>query len=173
MVRKAIVPPKRSHEFQRLLREAKRYSEQYDRSRLHPAPLRALAILTCMDARIDLTEIFGFRPGDVHVIRNAGGLATEDAIRSLVISQWMLGTQEVIVINHTGCGMMTFTDETMRSTLARETGIETDLEFGAFSDLTVNVQQQVEKIRAHPWLKSLAVHGLIYEVDSGRIHEVR
>ena len=125
-----------------------------------------------MDARLDFAEIFGFRPGDVHVIRNAGGLATDDAIRSLVISQRMLGTHEVIVINHTGCGMMTFTDEGMREALAQETGRTTDLRFGAFTDLETNVREQVDKIRAHPWLKPVAVHGMIYEVESGRIREI-
>lgn len=125
-----------------------------------------------MDARLDLSEIFGFRPGDIHLIRNAGGLATDDAIRSLVISQRMLGTHEVIVINHTGCGMMTFTDDAMRSALARETGRVTDLQFGAFSDLVVNLKEQVEKIRSHPWLKPVPVHGMVYEVETGRIHEI-
>ena len=125
-----------------------------------------------MDARLDLAEIFGFRPGDVHVIRSAGGIATDDAIRSLVISQRMLGTHEVIVINHTGCGMMTFTDEGMREALARETGRTTDLQFGAFADLETNVREQVDRIRAHPWLKPVPVHGMIYEVESGRIREI-
>lgn len=135
-------------------------------------PLTGLAVLTCMDARLDLAEIFGWRAGDVHVIRNAGGLATDDAVRSLVISQRMLGTREVIVINHTGCGMMSFTDEAMRATLAAETGRDSDLRFGAFQDLETNLREQVTRIRSHSWLKPLAVHALIYEVETGRVREV-
>ena len=160
-----------------ILKEVLTANENYaadfgDKKDLALPPARGFAILTCMDARLDPAKYAGLSEGDAHVIRNAGGRASDDAIRSLVISQRMLGTHEVVVINHTGCGMMTFTDAGMRSELARETGQSTDLQFGAFTDLETNVREQVAKIRAHPWVKPVPVHGMVYEVESGRVREV-
>jgi carbonic anhydrase len=125
-----------------------------------------------MDARLTVEDVLGLRTGDAHIIRNAGGLASDDAIRSLVISQELLGTQEVIVIEHTGCGMLTFEDEAVRSQLAERTGEAVDLPLLPFPDLESNLRRQVERIKAHPWIKDVPVHGVIYEVETGRLREV-
>ena len=117
-------------------------------------------------------EKAGLRAGDVHMIRNAGGLATDDAIRSLVVSERKLGVREVVVIEHTHCGMMTFDDEAMRKKLSHQTGHATDIHFGTFTDLRANLLAQVDKIKSHVWLKHLPVHGLIYHVEDGRLEEV-
>ena len=125
-----------------------------------------------MDARLTVEDVLGLRSGDAHIIRNAGGLATDDAIRSLVISQQLLGTEEVIVIEHTGCGMLTFQDDDVQRDLAERTGTRVDLTLGSFDELEGNLRAQVQRIRAHPWTKDVPVHGLIYEVKSGRLREV-
>ena len=125
-----------------------------------------------MDSRLTVEDVLGLSSGDAHIIRNAGGLATDDAIRSLVISQNLLGTEHVIVLEHTGCGMLTFRDEDVRSDLAARTGTDVELPLLPFPDLERNLREQVERIRAHPWLRSASVRGMIYEVETGRIREV-
>jgi carbonic anhydrase len=161
-----------STEYQRALAENERYATQFDRSGLPLAPGRKLAVLACMDARLTVEDVLGLRTGDAHIIRNAGGLASDDAIRSLVISQNLLGTEEVIVIEHTGCGMLTFKDDEVRADLAVTTGADVDLPLRAFDDLDANVRAQVERIREHPWIKDVPVHGLVYEVETGRLRPV-
>jgi carbonic anhydrase len=125
-----------------------------------------------MDARLDVEEALGLRAGDAHIIRNAGGLATEDAIRSLIISQQLLGTDEIVVIGHTRCGLEGADETGLRARLAKETGRSLDLGFGSFADLGENVRRQVDVLREHPWLKRVPVHGLVFEVESGRLYEV-
>jgi carbonic anhydrase len=125
-----------------------------------------------MDARLTVEEVLGLRTGDAHIIRNAGGLATDDAIRSLVISQTLLGTEEVLVIEHTDCGMLTFKDEAVRLDLAARTGKEVDLPLRPFSNLEENLRSQLKTIRSHPWVKDVPIHGLVYEVETGRLREV-
>jgi carbonic anhydrase len=161
-----------SPEYARALAENERYAAQFDRSSLPLPPGRKLAVLACMDARLTVEDVLGLRTGDAHIIRNAGGLASDDALRSLVISQQLLGTEEIIVVEHTGCGMLTFRDEEVRRDLAAKTGRDVDLAFHAFSELEANLRSQVERIRAHPWIKDVPVHGLIYEVETGRLREV-
>ncbi len=161
-----------SSEYERAIAENERYVAQFDRSALPLPPGRKLAVLACMDARLTVEDVLGLRTGDAHIIRNAGGLATDDAIRSLVISQRLLGTEEVLVIEHTGCGMLTFEDEAVRADIAAQTGHEVDLTLRAFDDLDENLRAQVERIREHPWIKDVPVHGLIYEVESGRLRKV-
>jgi carbonic anhydrase len=131
-----------------------------------------MAIITCMDSRIFPEELLGLRPGDAHVIRNAGGLATDDAVRSLVVSQHVLGTHEVLVIEHTECGMLNFPEEAMRRELIARTGTSMHLPFLGFSDLDANLKAQVDRLRSHPWVKKVPVHGLIYDVRTGRLREV-
>ena len=162
----------RGTEYARALAENHRYAVQFDRSGLPLPPGRKLAVLACMDARLTVEDVLALRTGDAHIIRNAGGLATDDAIRSLVISQQLLGTEEVIVVEHTGCGMLTFHDEDVHRELVEKTGSDVDLEFHAFPDLETNLRAQLERIRAHPWINDVPVHGLIYEVESGRLREV-
>jgi len=159
-------------EYARALAENERYAGQFDRSSLPLPPGRKLAVLACMDARLTVEDVLGLRTGDAHIIRNAGGLATDDAIRSLVISQELLGTEEVIVIEHTGCGMLTFKDDEVRRSLAKKTGRDVDLTFHAFGELEANLRAQIDRIRDHPWIKDVPVHGLIYEVETGRLREV-
>jgi carbonic anhydrase len=160
-------------EFERALAENGRYADQFDRSALSLPPGRRLAVLACMDARLTVEDVLGLRTGDAHIIRNAGGLATDDAIRSLVISQHLLGTEEVIVVEHTGCGMLTFEDEPVRQKIAADQGgVAVDLPLLPFPDLESNLREQVRRIKAHPWVKEVPVHGLVYEVETGRLRPV-
>ena len=159
-------------EFDRLLGENDRYAESFDRSALTAAPLRGLAILACMDARLDVEAVLGLRPGEAHIIRNAGGLATEDAIRSLIVSQQLLGTDRIVVIGHTGCGLLNADEDALRERLTAATGEALDMRFGSFDDLDATIRASVERLRAHPWLKRVPVHGLAFDVATGRLHEV-
>jgi carbonic anhydrase len=159
-------------EFARLLAENERYTESFDRSALTPAPLSGLAIVACMDARLDVEEALGLRTGDAHIIRNAGGLATDDVIRSLIVSQQLLGTDEIVVIGHTGCGLRDADESALRSRLAEATGQALEIAFGAFVDLEATVRWSVDRLRQHPWIKRVPVHGLIFDVATGRLHEV-
>jgi carbonic anhydrase len=159
-------------EFERILSENRRYVEAFDRSALTAAPLSGLAIIACMDARLDVEEALGLRTGDAHIIRNAGGLATDDAIRSIIVSQERLGTDEVLVIGHTSCGLEGADEDAMRDSLTGRTGRRLDLAFGSFSDVEASVRAQVERVRSHPWVRDVPVHGLIFEVETGRLIEV-
>jgi len=161
-----------SAEYERILAENLRYTESFDRSALTAAPLSGLAIVACMDARLDVEEALGLRTGDAHIIRNAGGLATGDAIRSLIVSQQVLGTDEIVVIGHTGCGLLGADEDALRSRLPVERVEASDIAFGSFDDLDASVRRQVEILRAHPWLKRVPVHGLVFEVETGRLYEV-
>jgi carbonic anhydrase len=162
----------RAPETERALAENARYAATFDRPNLELPPARKLAVLACMDARLTVEDVLGLRSGEAHIIRNAGGLATDDAIRSLVISQQLLGTEEVIVIEHTGCGMLTFEDGPVADSITEATGTRVDLPFHAFPDLESNLSAQVAKIRAHPWIKDVPVTGVIYEVETGRLRQV-
>jgi carbonic anhydrase len=159
-------------EYERILDENRRYVEAFDRSALTAAPLSGLAIIACMDARLDVEETLGLRTGDAHIIRNAGGLATDDAIRSVIVSQERLGTDEVLVIGHTNCGLERADEQEMRDHLTERTGRRLDLEFGSFPDLEASVRAQVERLRAHPWVRPVPIHGLIFDVETGRLIEV-
>jgi carbonic anhydrase len=161
-----------SREYERILAENARYTDAFDRSALTAAPLSGIAILACMDARLDVEEALGLRTGDAHIIRNAGGRATEDAIRSLIVSQELLGTDEVLVIAHTRCGLLGADEEGLRDRLAARTGRRLTMEFGAFTDLQEFVREQVAILRDHPWIRRVPVHGLIFDVESGRLSEV-
>ena len=165
----------RDGEYERILAENERYTEVFDRSALTAAPRRRLAIIACMDSRLDVEETLGLRTGDAHVIRNAGGLVTDDVIRSLIVSQQLLGTNEVIVIEHTGCGLFRADEPAIRARIAAELAIpveEVSLALGSFSDLEANVRVQVALLREHRLLRRVPVHGLLFDVSTGRIHEV-
>jgi carbonic anhydrase len=159
-------------EFERLLEQNDRFVEAFDRSVLTAAPLTGLAILTCMDARIDVEDALGLRVGDAHIIRNAGGFASADAIRSLVVSQQVLGTREIVVIAHTQCGLDGADEDALRARIADTTGFETEMAFGSFPDLEDMVREQVEILRDEPVLLDVPVHGLIYDVETGRLRTV-
>ncbi len=152
------------------------FAKSFKYSNLAIPPKRHLAVLACMDARLAVNELLGLQAGDAHIIRNAGGVATEDAVRSLIISHYLLGTQEFMIINHTGCGMLTFKEDELRDRLERETGVSAVAPsiFYAFSDVQENVRRQIVKLRAHPWIPhSIAIRGFVYDVSKGLLTEVR
>jgi carbonic anhydrase len=150
------------------------YARTFDRSKLALPPAKKLAILACMDARIDVHAITGLHEGDTHVIRNAGGIATDDALRSFIISAELLGTREFLVVNHTDCGMLTFRDTDLQNTLTKKYGANAaKLNFHAFGDLEENVRTQVERIKTNPFIpKNIPVTGFIYDVKSGSLNRV-
>jgi carbonic anhydrase len=151
------------------------YTRNFAHGDLRMPPARKLAVVACMDARLTVEEMLDLKTGDAHIIRNAGGIITEDALRSLLISHYLLGTQEFMIINHTDCGMLTFTDEELLRRLRQKTGtaVVTPSHFYAFDDARENVQEQVQKLKAHPWVpKQIAVRGFVYDVHSGRLTEV-
>ncbi len=157
------------------IREANRsFAERFDAGGLDTPPARRLVVLTCMDARLDPARFCGLAIGDAHVIRNAGGRASDDAVRSLIISSRLLGTNEFVVIHHTECGMLTFTDDDLRMKLRDETGADAShLEFLPFADLEQSVRDDVERLRADAFLPPDAiVSGHVYDVRSGQLREV-
>jgi carbonic anhydrase len=159
-----------------LLKANERYAQNFKLGHLPAPPARKVAIVACMDARLTVEPMLGLETGQAHIIRNAGGIVTEDALRSLLISHHLLGTQEFIVINHTDCGMLTFKGEDLVSRLEKQTGaaVAAPVHFHTFSDLESNVRQQIGRIRSHPWVpKQIAVRGFIYDVKTGRLREVQ
>jgi carbonic anhydrase len=157
------------------LRDANRvFARSFTRGDLPMPPARSLAVLTCMDARLDPARFLGLDLGDAHVVRNAGGRASDDAIRSLIISTWLLGTREVVVIHHTDCGMLTFRDQDLRARLERETGADAShLEFLPFPDLDQSVRDDVARVRSEKFLPpAVTVSGHVYDVGTGELREV-
>lgn len=159
-------------EYERILDQNERFVEAFDRSELTAAPLTGIAILTCMDARIDVENALGLRVGDAHIVRNAGALASEDAIRSLVVSQQLLGTREILVIAHTKCGLHGADEAALRQRVEDTTGSSTEMGFGAFADLDAMVREQVEILLDEPSILEVPIHGLVYEVETGRLRPV-
>ena len=158
------------------LKANQQYAQNFKLGNLAMPPARKLAIVACMDARLTVEQFLGLKTGDAHIIRNAGGIATEDTIRSLLISHYLLGTQEFMIINHTDCGMLTFKDEDLRERLERETGtaVVAPNHFHSFVDTTVNVRRQIQRVKAHPWIpKNIPVPGFIYDVCTGKLNEVK
>jgi carbonic anhydrase len=137
-------------------------------------PAKGLAVVACMDARLDVFRILGLQAGDAHVIRNAGGVVTDDAIRSLTISQRLLGTTEIILIHHTDCGMLTFTDDSFRTDVHNDTGIKPHWSPESFTDLEVDVRQSMARIKASPFVPAKdSVRGFVYDVTTGTLNEVK
>ena len=156
-----------------LLENAKSYAASFDRGDLPLPPGKKVAVLACMDARLIPTRVLGLNEGDAHVIRNAGGVVSDDAIRSLAISQNLLGTEEIILIHHTDCGMLTFTDEELAEKLERTTGQRPEWTAHAFADLEGDVRDGIAKIKASPFVpRTDRVRGFVYEVESGNLREV-
>jgi carbonic anhydrase len=157
----------------RLLENAADYAEGFDKADLSLPPGRKVAVLACMDARLNPYGLLGLREGDAHVIRNAGGVVSDDAIRSLAISQNLLGTKEIILIHHTDCGMLTFTDDELAERLERETAERPKWRAQAFSDLEQDLRDGIERIKSSPFIpRTDSVRGFIYEVETGRLREV-
>jgi len=157
-----------------LLKNNEAYAEGFDKGDLPIPPSRKVAVVACMDARLVVSRILGLDEGEAHIIRNAGGVVTDDEIRSLAISQRLLGTEEIILIHHTDCGMLTFTDEEFRQQIADDTGMKPEWASEAFTDLDADVRQSVARIKESPFVpKTDAVRGFVYEVESGRLREVQ
>ncbi len=153
--------------------EANRAYQQDFEGPLPLPPARKVAVVACMDARLDPAKILGIVEGDAHVIRNAGGVVTEDALRSLAISQRLLGTEEIVLLHHTDCGMVTFTDDGFRQQIEAETGIRPSWAAEAFPDAATDVQQGIRRIRANPFVpRTDQVRGFVFDVASGAIDEV-
>jgi len=157
----------------KLVQNSRRYAESFGKGDLPAPPAKKVAVVACMDARLMPSRILGLEEGDAHVIRNAGGVITDAEIRSLSISQHLLGTEEIILIHHTDCGMLTFTDEEFRSRLQRETGIRPQWSAGTFSDLDENVRQSIKRIEVSPFIPRKNVRGFVYDVATGSLREVK
>ncbi|GAA4200254.1 carbonic anhydrase [Streptosporangium oxazolinicum] len=157
-----------------LLANAERYAETFTRGHLPLPPARGVAVLACMDARLNPYGLLGLSEGDAHVIRNAGGVVTADERRSLAISQRLLGTREIILIHHTDCGMLTFTDDDFKRQIQDEVGVKPDWSAEAFTDLDEDVVQSLQRIRTDPFIPYTdSVRGFVYEVETGRLREVK
>src|SRR5438045_1213179 len=156
-----------------LIGNASSYSESFDSGDLPLPPAKRGTIVACMDARLNPYGLLGLHGGDAHVIRNAGGVVTDDEIRSLAISQRLLGTVEIMLIHHTDCGMLTFSDDEFRRQVQQETGVKPEWAAEAFDDLEDDVRQSIARIKASPFIPNKDnVRGFVYEVESGRLREV-
>ena len=156
-----------------LLQNMEEYAARFDKGDLPLPPAKHIAILACMDARLNPYGLLGLSEGDAHVIRNAGGVVTDDEIRSLAISQRLLGTDEIILIHHTDCGMLTFSDEEFRNQVEQETGIKPHWSCETFTDLEQDVRQSIARIKNSPFIpKKESVRGFVYDVETGRLSEV-
>src|SRR5205809_4694570 len=156
-----------------LLENATAYAEGFDKAALPLPPARRIAIVACMDARLNPHGLLGLQEGDAHVIRNAGGVITDDEIRSLAISQRLLGTEEIMLIHHTDCGMLTFHDDDFRRQVQEDTGIKPEWAAETFSDLDEDVRQSIARIKASPFIpRKNQVRGFVYDVHDGRLREV-
>ncbi|MEU6721015.1 carbonic anhydrase [Nonomuraea sp. NPDC046802] len=157
-----------------LVAHAERYAESFQHGALALPPAKRLAVVACMDARLNVYALLGLREGDAHVIRNAGGVITAGERRSLAISQRLLGTREIVLIHHTDCGMLTFTDDGFKQDIYDDVGIKPDWAAEAFTDLEEDVVQSVRRIRADPFIPHKdAIRGFVYDVTTGRLNEVK
>jgi carbonic anhydrase len=150
------------------------YSRTHELRRLTPRPERKLAVLTCMDTRLSIRTL-GLKTGDAHIIRNAGGIVTDDSLRSLLVSHYLLGTEEFMIINHTDCGLMHASEQELRVRIQNRAGTAAiaPAHFYAFQNIDQNVREQLQKLRTHPWIpKEVAVRGFVYDVSSGLLREI-
>jgi carbonic anhydrase len=157
-----------------ILQRNAEFALNYDPTAVSPRPQKHLAVLACMDTRITLAAL-GLKPQDAHFIRNAGGIVTDDALRSLIVSHYFLGTNEIMVINHTDCGLMKASEEDMQKHIEKESGVAANrpLTFHAFSDVEKNVREQLEKLRAHSWIREeMTIRGFVFDVRTGKLKEV-
>ena len=155
-----------------MVSNAERYAEGFSQGSLPMPPGKGVAVVACMDARLNVYGLLGLREGDAHVIRNAGGVITEDAIRSLTISQRLLGTTEIVLIHHTQCGMLTFSDDAVKAQITADTGIRPSFALEAFSDVDDDVRQSIARIKASPFVPNKNVRGFVYDVEKGTLREV-
>ncbi|MDP8930428.1 MAG: carbonic anhydrase [Actinomycetota bacterium] len=156
-----------------LVRNSESFAASFDRGSPPVTPGGKVAVLACMDARIDVYALLGLRLGEAHVIRNAGGVVSEDAVRSLLISQRLLGTREIMLIHHTDCGMLRFKDDEVKAQIESETGVRPPFALEAFAEVEADVRQSIARIQANPFIPyKERVRGFVYEVESGRLREV-
>jgi carbonic anhydrase len=151
------------------------YSRTHELRKLTPRPERKLAVLTCMDTRLSIRAL-GLKTADAHIIRNAGGIVTEDTLRSLIVSHHLLGTEEIMVINHTDCGLMLTNEQDLRARIHNSTGAAavTPAHFYTFQNIEENVRHQLQKLHTHPWIpKTVAVRGFVYDVTNGLLREIK
>lgn len=151
------------------------YSRTHELRRLTPRPDRQLAILTCMDTRLSIRTL-GLKTGDAHIIRNAGGIVTDDSLRSLLVSHYLLDTQEFMIINHTDCGLMHTSEQDLRNRIQTRTGTAAIAPafFFAFQNIDENVRHQLQKLRTHPWIpEKIQIRGFVYDVSNGRLREIK
>ena len=155
------------------LKNNEQYAESFDKGSLPLPPALHMAVVACMDARLDTHKLLGLEEGDAHVIRNAGGVVSDDAIRSLVISQRLLGTREVVLIHHTDCGMLTFRDDDVKDAILADTGLRPSFALEAFGDLEQDVRQSIARIQANPFIPVKdQIRGFVYDCATGRLNEV-
>jgi carbonic anhydrase len=155
-----------------LVTNAGRYAEGFSQGSLPVPPAKRVAVVACMDARLNVYGLLGLKEGDAHVIRNAGGVVTDDVVRSLTISQRLLGTTEIVLIHHTDCGMLTFSDDAVKAQIAADTGIRPPFALEAFPDLDDDVRQSIARVKASPFIPNKSVRGFVYEVEKGTLREV-
>lgn len=156
-----------------LLANAQQYTESFEKGHLPMPPARKIAIVACMDARLHVYGLLGLEEGDAHLISNAGGVITDDEIRSLAISQRLLGTEEIVLIHHTDCGMLTFTDDAFKAAIQADTGIKPEWAAESFSDVDEDVRQSLARVHASPFIPLKDnVRGFVYEVETGVLREV-
>ena len=156
-----------------LLANAERYARTFDKGALPLPPAKAVAVVACMDARLNVYGLLGLAEGDAHVIRNAGGVITDDEIRSLTISQRLLGTREIILIHHSDCGMLTFHDDQVKAAIEADTGLRPPFALEAFPDAEQDVRQSIARIKASPFIPHTHhVRGFVSDITTGRLNEV-
>ena len=156
-----------------LVRNSERHAREFAEPQLHAAPTAQLAIVACMDARLNPYVLLGLETGEAHVIRNAGGVVTDDVIRSLAISQRELGTEEIVLIHHTRCGLLGFPEQEFKDEIENETGVRPPWSTQGFDDVEEDVAQAIARIKASPFIPNKdSVRGFVYEVESGRLREV-
>jgi carbonic anhydrase len=151
-----------------------RYAPDYDPGLVSPRPRLQLAVVTCMDTRLSYRAM-GLQPGDAHLIRNAGGIITEDTVRSLLISKYVLGTREIMIVNHTDCGLMKATEQELHRRIEAQAGMPANepVTFHAFTDVAENVRRQMQRLLAHNWIGDSLVRGFVFDVGDGHLREVR
>jgi carbonic anhydrase len=156
-----------------LVANAARYAEAFEPNGLTASPVRHVCVVACMDARLDLFALLGLEIGDAHLIRNAGGIATDDVLRSLALSQRLLGTEEVVIVQHTGCGLLDLDDEAFLAEVEAQTGQRPGFEPGGFHDIDDRVRRSLERLRTDPVLPHRdRIRGFVYDVETGRLREV-
>ncbi len=156
-----------------LLKHNERYARAFNQGGLPMPPARRVAVVACMDARLDVYRMLGLELGEAHVIRNAGGVVTDDVVRSLVISQRLLGTTEIVLIHHTDCGMLTIDDDAVRAQIERDTGLRPPFALDSFDDPAADVLQSMRRIEHNPYIPhKTPLRGFVYDVQTGRLNEV-